>query len=204
MTKDPICGMTVDEATALHAEHAEHAGETFYFCSEHCRKKFLSTPANPKHEEKKEQKPLGKTIYTRPMHPEIEQDHPGDCPKCGMALEPMMATTGADDEESSELHDMTRRFWIGAALAVPGSSSRRADHDGGSPPEVRKRVFEPFYTTNIRASGTGLGLSISLGIVRQHGGELWCETETGQSTRFHVELPVLPRAPGGAAARAAG
>ena len=64
MAKDPICGMTVDEATAL---HAERDGETFYFCSEHCREKFLSTPATAKPEEK----PQGKTIYTCPMHPEV-------------------------------------------------------------------------------------------------------------------------------------
>ena len=53
------------------------------------------------------------------MHPEVQQDHPGDCPKCGMALEPMTATAGTDDEENAELHDMTRRFWIGAALTLP-------------------------------------------------------------------------------------
>ena len=58
-------------------------------------------------------------IYTCPMHPEVVQDHPGDCPKCGMALEPKMATAGAGDEENVELHEMTRRFWIGAALALP-------------------------------------------------------------------------------------
>jgi YHS domain-containing protein len=81
MAKDPICGMTVDEASAL---RAERDGRTFYFCSEHCQKKFLSTPATTKHEEKKEQKPQGKTIYTCPMHPEVQQDHPGNCPKCGM------------------------------------------------------------------------------------------------------------------------
>jgi Cu+-exporting ATPase len=63
----------------------------------------------------------GKTIFTCPMHPEVHQDHPGDCPKCGMALEPMTAATGTDDEDNSELHDMTRRFWIGAALTVPVS-----------------------------------------------------------------------------------
>ena len=66
MTKDPICGMTVDETTAL---HAERDGQMFYFCSEHCRKTFLSAPTTAKHEEKKEQKPQGKTIYTCPMHP---------------------------------------------------------------------------------------------------------------------------------------
>ncbi|MGH7875682.1 MAG: YHS domain-containing protein [Candidatus Binatia bacterium] len=73
MTKDPICEMTVDEATAL---HAERDGETFYFCSEHCQKKFLSTPATVKPEEK----PQGKAIYTCPMHPEVQQDHPALAP----------------------------------------------------------------------------------------------------------------------------
>jgi len=61
----------------------------------------------------------GKTIYTCPMHPEIEQDNPGDCPKCGMALEPKSATGGGDDDENAELPDMTRRFWIGAVLTLP-------------------------------------------------------------------------------------
>jgi Cu+-exporting ATPase len=59
----------------------------------------------------------GKTIYTCPMHPEVQQDHPGNCPKCGMALEPK--TVSAVEEENPELADMTRRFWIGAALALP-------------------------------------------------------------------------------------
>ena len=59
------------------------------------------------------------TIYTCPMHPEVQQDHPGNCPKCGMTLEPKLATAGTDDEENAELRDMTRRFWIGAALALP-------------------------------------------------------------------------------------
>jgi Cu+-exporting ATPase len=59
----------------------------------------------------------GKTIYTCPMHPQIEQDHPGNCPICGMALEPK--TVSAAPADNTELRDMTRRFWIGAALAVP-------------------------------------------------------------------------------------
>ncbi len=63
-------------------------------------------------------KPAAKTIYTCPMHPEIEQDHPGDCPKCGMALEPKTVTADAG-EEDSELRSMTRRLWIGGALALP-------------------------------------------------------------------------------------
>ena len=61
----------------------------------------------------------GKTIYTCPMHPQVQQDHPGDCPICGMRLEPMTATAVKDDEENAELRDMTKRFWIGAALTLP-------------------------------------------------------------------------------------
>ena len=88
MVVDPICGMTVDEATA---RSAERDGKTVYFCSEHCRQKFLGNPAPEK------QNPLldlnaasnqhasGK--YTCPMHQEVQSDKPGSCPKCGMALE---------------------------------------------------------------------------------------------------------------------
>ena len=64
----------------------------------------------------------GKTMYTCPMHPEVQQDHPGNCPKCGMTLElmtPKATTDGAAEEENTELRDMTRRFWIGAALTLP-------------------------------------------------------------------------------------
>ncbi|MEO6750823.1 MAG: copper-translocating P-type ATPase [Opitutus sp.] len=62
---------------------------------------------------------LPESLYTCPMHPEVQQDHPGDCPKCGMPLEPMVASAGTDEAEATELRDMTRRFWIGAALALP-------------------------------------------------------------------------------------
>ena len=60
----------------------------------------------------------GQTYYTCPMHPEVRQEHPGDCPKCGMALEPATVTDG-DDGENAELHDMTRRFRIAATLTLP-------------------------------------------------------------------------------------
>ena len=60
-----------------------------------------------------------KPLYTCPMHPEVRQDHPGNCPKCGMTLEPVTVISGADDDENAELRDMTKRFWIGAALALP-------------------------------------------------------------------------------------
>jgi Cu+-exporting ATPase len=112
MEIDPVCGMSVNEATAL---RAERDGRTRYFCSEDCRQKFLSAPPGTKHEEKRQ----GKSIYTCPMHPEVQQDHPGACPKCGMALELKMLSTGTAAEENSELRGMTKRFWIGAALTLP-------------------------------------------------------------------------------------
>ncbi|WP_205749366.1 HAD-IC family P-type ATPase [Desulfopila sp. IMCC35008] len=110
---DPICGMKVDNESAL---SAERDGRTSYFCSDHCRQEFLAasdTSEKPKNE------PSGKAIYTSPMHPEVEQDKPGECPKCGMALEAKTATVVTDEGENAELRDMTNRFWIGAALALP-------------------------------------------------------------------------------------
>ncbi len=60
----------------------------------------------------------GESIYTCPMHPEVQQDQPGDCPKCGMALVLKTPAAGPDDE-NAELRDMTKRFWIAAALTLP-------------------------------------------------------------------------------------
>jgi P-type Cu+ transporter len=59
------------------------------------------------------------TIYTCPMHPQIQQDHPGDCPICGMALEPRTAAAETDEGTGPELRAMTRRFRVGAVLAMP-------------------------------------------------------------------------------------
>ncbi len=113
MAIDPICGMTVDENSAL---TAEREGEAFYFCSDSCRQRFLSAAAPVK---PADVQPPGPATYTCPMHPEIEQDHPGDCPKCGMALEPKMITVDSDEPENAELRDMSKRFWIGAVLTLP-------------------------------------------------------------------------------------
>ncbi|SDE78461.1 Cu+-exporting ATPase [Paracoccus isoporae] len=113
---DPVCGMKVDHATAKHL--STHAGEEFLFCSSRCKDKFDAEPetylgAGPA----PEPMPEG-TIFTCPMHPEIEQVGPGDCPICGMALEPKGVPTG-DEGPNPELVDFTRRFWIGAALTIP-------------------------------------------------------------------------------------
>ena len=77
-----------------------------------CPKCGMALERNPTFREPK------RTIYTCPMHPQIEQDHAGNCPICGMTLEPKNVVPGSEDE-NQELRDMTRRFWIGAALSVP-------------------------------------------------------------------------------------
>jgi len=113
---DPVCGMPVDPARAKHRH--EYQGKTFHFCSAGCREKFAADPGRylKPEAEAKPAAPPG-TIYTCPMHPEVRQDHPGACPICGMALEPLAAA--AEAGENAELRDMRRRFWAALALAVP-------------------------------------------------------------------------------------
>jgi len=118
--RDPVCGMSVDPTTSKH--QAEHDGVAYYFCCGGCRTKFVADPPRYlKPSEPASKPPTEKTqkdvIYTCPMHPQIRQASPGSCPICGMALEPAGVT--ADSGPSAELIDMTRRFWIGAALAAP-------------------------------------------------------------------------------------
>ena len=112
LATDPICGMKVDPETAVHKSVKD--GQTIYFCSAGCKKKF----DNPAPLTQIALAPVKTDAeYTCPMHPEIRQKGPGSCPVCGMALEPVEATAG--DESNPELADMTRRFWICAALTVP-------------------------------------------------------------------------------------
>src|SRR5271157_3794698 len=116
--KDPVCGMSVDSQTARH--RAEAGGATYFFCSSKCREKFVAEPARYLKPESSAPppKPLpAGTIYTCPMHPQIRQVGPGNCPICGMALEPVTVT--GDEGPSAELTDMTQRFWIGLVLTVP-------------------------------------------------------------------------------------
>ena len=171
MAIDPVCGMTVDPKRA--AGSYEYQGETYYFCATSCLDKFRRNPdaylgdarnvtvhqiqlqpqaksphaashaplANkqtyicPMHPEVRQvgpgdcpkcgmaleplevTGPATTTQYVCPMHPEIVRDQPGDCPICGMALEPR--TVAAEEEANPALADMTRRFWVAAALSLP-------------------------------------------------------------------------------------
>ena len=130
IAKDPVCGMDVEVATAKHTYHL--GGVDYYFCSVGCLQKFkanpdaYNNPAKPtascchKHVNRAPQvQPIAnkEAIYTCPMHPEVRQVGPGNCPKCGMALEP--ETVSLEAAPNHELIDMTRRFWVSVLLAGP-------------------------------------------------------------------------------------
>jgi P-type Cu+ transporter len=107
--KDPVCGMTVTKDSEHHVDHERHS---YYFCSTKCLTKFNADPQRyaAGAQNSKDLAPAqAGAIYTCPMHPEIRQNHPGNCPKCGMALEPELPSL--DDEGNPELVDFTRRFW---------------------------------------------------------------------------------------------
>jgi Cu+-exporting ATPase len=133
---DPVCGMKIAPEKA--AGNYDYKGETYYFCSKSCLAKFQTNPESflkPKavvqpanccsHQAHKPEKAVVETQpknsknveYTCPMHPEIVQIGPGNCPICGMALEPK--TISLDDKPDAEYLDMKRRFWISAVLTVP-------------------------------------------------------------------------------------
>src|SRR5512146_2572667 len=152
MATDPVCGMTVSPDSLY--RHV-HDGQTYLFCSAKCLAKFQESP--PAYIGTRPPSPpsamSGKVTYTCPMHPEIRLPSPGDCPKCGMALEPVeqsaiksgtveytcpmhpevvrsgpgscpicgmaLEPRNAPAEDNAELRDMTRRFWVSVALALP-------------------------------------------------------------------------------------
>jgi Cu+-exporting ATPase len=111
--------MTVDPARA--AGHVDYQGQTYYFCGRGCVEKFRANPAEfikPRPEQARGAPTAVHTQeYTCPMHPQVRQIGPGSCPICGMALEPATATL--DEHPNEELIDMSRRFWVSAALTAP-------------------------------------------------------------------------------------
>jgi len=122
--KDPVCGMNVDPARAEFS--SEYQDRIYYFCSRSCKEKFEEIPQvflegeqesdKLKAESDSKGPPPGQT-YTCPMHPEVVRDEPGSCPKCGMALEPMIVAQ--EEQKDPELRDMARRFWVGLSLTLP-------------------------------------------------------------------------------------
>jgi len=107
--------MAVDPATSKH--YLDHSGTTFHFCSAGCRSKFEADPAKYLTPRAEPAPAKPGAIYTCPMHPQIRQPGPGNCPICGMTLEPVEVS--AEATPNHELADMTRRFWVGLVLALP-------------------------------------------------------------------------------------
>ena len=137
LVRDPVCGMSIDPAAS--AARVEHDGQTVHFCSTGCASRFRDEPerwmgttdapvsgrahGHPRHGHGR---PAGSsaaeaaapgTKYTCPMHPEVVNDAPGACPKCGMALEPMLPS--ADAAPTQEEREFARRLRVSAALTIP-------------------------------------------------------------------------------------
>ena len=133
--KDAVCGMTVTEKSA---HQAEHDGKRYYFCSAGCKTKFNANPsqytkARPFVVQKAstpaavaELPSVAGTIYTCPMHAQIRQDKPGNCPICGMTLEPLMPEL--EEGENKELIDFQHRFWWTLPLTVVVATLAMAGH----------------------------------------------------------------------------
>jgi Cu+-exporting ATPase len=123
---DPVCGMRVQPESA--AAQVEHAGRTYHFCSRRCAERFRANPdaflnrggervaaAPPdRRPEQSGRKATVGVLYTCPMHPQIRQIGPGNCPICGMALEPLEVTAELE-ETNPELKDLSRRLWFSIA-----------------------------------------------------------------------------------------
>jgi P-type Cu+ transporter len=130
---DPVCGMKVG---ADPAREIRHEGQTYHFCSARCMDKFRVSPQQYIGLAANEPAPAAPegTIYTCPMHPEIQQPQPGNCPICGMTLEPMLPSL--EEEENPELVDFKRRFWWTLPLTVIVTVLAMAGHrffTGGLP-----------------------------------------------------------------------
>ncbi len=131
--KDPVCGMMVAKNPQKKITLAD---TDYYFCSTRCMDKFRADPQaylQPVPAQPVVAAPEG-SIYTCPMHPEIRQPAPGNCPKCGMALEPLMPSL--EEDENPELKDFRRRFWwtlpLSAIVMVLAMGSHQL-FDGGLP-----------------------------------------------------------------------
>ena len=118
---DPVCQMKVPVDSPY---TYQYLGKDFHFCSEACVHKFASHPGQYlssvalKSDEQVSNPEIAGIQYTCPMHPEVIQNHPGICPKCGMALEPLITNISAESADT-ELKDMRTRLWFSTALALP-------------------------------------------------------------------------------------
>jgi len=185
--RDPVCGMTVSSSVP---ERASLDGRTYFFCCAGCRTKFEQEPgaylgvdragseARPVPPAQAAAAVSAEGGWTCPMHPEVRRDGPGDCPICGMALEPIAPKAASD--ANPELADMTRRFWVSAALTLPVVALAMAKVEGSWVPWVEAILAaivvmwggEIFFARAVASLGNrrwnmftliGLGVAVSYG-----------------------------------------
>jgi Cu+-exporting ATPase len=137
-SRDPVCGMSVPADAARRCRYRE---KDYGFCSEHCLQQFSRHPdyylaGRPETAGHGGRQP---SPYTCPMHPEVRQEGPGDCPKCGMALE-RAGAAAADEPENPELAQMSRRFWACLVLTFPVFALAMTTHLGFLPAGVPLRL----------------------------------------------------------------
>ena len=129
--RDPVCGMTVTPPSKF---GESYQGQMYQFCSQKCQEKFRADPDHYSGNHPSTEPSISATEpvlqvateFTCPMHPEIRQPGPGNCPKCGMTLEPVMPAL--DDDDKTELRDFARRFWWSLPLTVVVTLLAMAGH----------------------------------------------------------------------------
>ena len=185
--RDPVCGMMVSSSAP---ERFSLDGRTYFFCCAGCRAKFEADPrgyldvarpdgaARPVPPAPAAALVTAEGGWTCPMHPEVRREGPGDCPICGMALEPSAPQAASDS--NPELTDMTRRFWVSAALTLPVVALAMAKVEGPWVPWVEAILAaivvmwggEIFFARAVASLGNrrwnmftliGLGVAVSYG-----------------------------------------
>lgn len=188
MAIDPVCDMQVDPAHA--AAKAEHAGKTWYFCCDGCRDQFLAAPekylgrgasthAHHPHARavlpKQSKRTDNAGQYTCPMHPEVIQDHPGACPKCGMALDQVMPAATIKQQWTCPMHPEIVRDAPGACpICGMALEPLQPSKEGRGDPELRSMTWR-FWT--------GVVLTVPLVVIAM------------RDMFMHAGLPRLPALP---------
>jgi Cu+-exporting ATPase len=188
---DPVCGMTVDSATTSH--HASHEGVDYHFCCAGCRAKFIADPQrylSPAPADAVVAPPGAR--YTCPMHPEIEQDGPGTCPICGMALEPMLPSL--DEGENPELTDFRRRFRWSLPLSLATMALAMAGHALALVPPAMQPWIELALATPVVLWAGWPFLERWLQSIRSRSPNMWTLIGTGvlAAYGYSVAATVAP------------
>src|SRR5574343_864424 len=191
---DPVCGMTVKpespHETVMH-------GVTHRFCSAKCKAKFEADPAHylaPKPEQEPVSEEELQREYTCPMHPEVRQFGPGSCPKCGMALEPVIPDLEVS-EDNSEYLDFRRRFWGSLPLSIVVTLLAMAGHYfGGLSPANRTWLELVLSLPVVLWAGAPFFVRGWQSIVTRHP-NMWTLISIGTGAAFLYSL-VAAAAPG--------